>query len=317
MKKKDNKFGKVITDIGSLIIGGIALAISYNMFLIPANVYIGGAGGIATLLNILYGFPTGVVIICINIPLIALFCYFYGFKNSVNSILGILATSVIIDLTEKFHVFPQPFPTPGENPLLCALFGGITVGISTGVLFWRGFTTGGSDIGALLLKVRFRNIPTAKLIFAVDIAVVVTAAVVTKDYLSVFYSFISIVVSAAVIDIVIGGFDRGKLAYIFSDKYEEIASEITNKMHRGVTILEGYGWYTKESKKVILCAVRKRELFLLKNIAKKTDDKVFMIFSDATEMIGEGFKTHVEDTEAITPVDRSSREKVKKRADKK
>ena len=83
------------------------------MFLIPANVYIGGAGGIATLLNILYGFPTGVVIICINIPLIALFCYFYGFKNSVNSILGILATSVIIDLTEKFHVFPQPFPTSG------------------------------------------------------------------------------------------------------------------------------------------------------------------------------------------------------------
>lgn len=296
--EKSGKWREVLTDIGFLFAGGLLFGVAYNMFLVPGEIYIGGSGGIATALNVLYGLPTGTMIFLINVPLMLLFMRFYGLRASVKGIIGILVSSVFVDVTALLNLFPPAFKV--EDSLLNAIFGGIVIGVALGLMFTRGYTTGGSDLAALLIKLKFGKLPTAKLILAIDAAVVVFAAVITRSYVSILYSFLAIFMSSNALEMVTGGFDKTRIAYIFSEKYEKIADALTNDLERGVTLLDGMGWYTKDSKKVIFCVVKKNEIYSLKTLVRAIDPAAFMILGEATETIGLGFKTGVGDV-AIEP----------------
>lgn len=292
---KGKKRKELLTDAGFLLVSGFLFGMAYNMFLVPGEIFIGGAGGLATVLNLLYGLPTGTMMLVINVPLALLFLHFYGFRASVKGIIGIVVSSVFVDLTSLIDLFSPAFPNPEENSLLYAIFGGITIGAAVGLMFARGYTTGGSDLAALLLKIKFASLPTAKLILVLDAAVVIFSAAVTGSYVSIFFSFIAILLSSAALEFVSGGFDHTRLAFIFSENYALIADALTEKLERGVTILDGTGWYTKESRKVILCVVKKNEIYTLKALVKSLDPDAFMILGEATETIGEGFKESVGD----------------------
>lgn len=177
------------------------------------------------------------------------------------------------------------------------------------MMFARGYTTGGSDLAALLIKLKFKKLPTSKTILVIDAAVVIVSAVATNNYVTVFYSFIAIFMSSNALEIVNSGFEKTRLAYIFSDRYEKIADSLMTELERGVTVLDGMGWYTKESKKVILCVVKKNELYSLKTLVKAIDPNAFLILSEANETIGLGFKEGVGDV-VIEP--RKREEKTKK-----
>lgn len=293
MNVKSKKLQDVLLDVGILVLGGFLFAVAYNMFLLPGEIFVGGAGGIAEVLNLLFGLPTGLMIIAINIPLALLFCIFYGYRSGIKSFIGITVTSLFIDFI-KF--LPEAFPQPKENAFLCAIFGGISLGAAIGIMLYRGFTTGGSDFVALLIKLKAKKISTAKLIAIVDAIVIIGAAIVMKNFLSVFYSLVSVLVSSLSIEIVTGGFDKSKMAFIFSSKHEEIASAVADKIGRGVTLIDGEGWYTKEKKKIVFCVVKKNEIFLLKTIARSVDPRAFIVLGDSTETIGEGFKENISDS---------------------
>ena len=293
MNVKSKKLQALLLDAGALIISGLLFAVAYNMFFLPGEIFIGGAGGVAEVLNFLFDLPTGLMIIAINVPLALLFCIFYGYRSGIKSFIGITVTSLAIDF---ITFLPQAFPQPKENAFLCAIFGGISLGAAIGILFYRGFTTGGSDFVALIIKIRAKGIPTATLIAIVDAFVIIGAAIVTKNFLSVFYSLVSVLISSLMIETVTGGFDRSKMAFIFSSKYDEIASAVSEKIGRGVTMIDGEGWYTKEKKKIVFCVVKKNEIFLLKTIAKEIDPKAFIVLGDSTETIGEGFKEDISDS---------------------
>ena len=314
MKKTERKLNgkQVAADIGFLLAGGLLFGMAYNMFLVPSGIFIGGAGGIATALHVLYGLPTGTMILAINIPLVLMFMHFYGLHASIKGIIGIVVSSVFVDVTAWLNLFPPAFPNPHENALLSAIFGGIVVGAAVGLMFARGYTTGGSDLAALLIKLKFKSLPTAKLILAIDAAVVVFSAVVTGSYVSVFYSFLAIFMSSNALEMVTGGFDKTRIAYIFSQKYEAIADVLTHELERGVTVLDGMGWYTKESKKVLFCVVKKNEIYSLKTLVRATDPAAFMILGEATETIGLGFKEGLGDT----PIEPKKREKKEENSDK-
>ena len=247
MNVKSKKLQALLLDAGALIISGLLFAVAYNMFFLPGEIFIGGAGGVAEVLNFLFDLPTGLMIIAINVPLALLFCIFYGYRSGIKSFIGITVTSLAIDF---ITFLPQAFPQPKENAFLCAIFGGISLGAAIGILLYRGFTTGGSDFVALIIKIRAKGIPTATLIAIVDAFVIIGAAIVTKNFLSVFYSLVSVLISSLMIETVTGGFDRSKMAFIFSSKYDEIASAVSEKIGRGVTMIDGEGWYTKEKKKM-------------------------------------------------------------------
>lgn len=292
-KNEKKKLLSKLLDIPYLILAGIVYSAAYNMFLVPGNIFVGGVGGLATVWNVLYNFPTGLVIFILNVPLIIGFMIVYGVRSSIKSIIGIATGSLFVYIAELFDLFPLPFPNPSENKLLYAIFGGITLGISIGLFFSRGYTTGGTDIIALLLKPKFKKLSTSNLILLTDVVTITYAAIAMKDWLTVLYSFVAVLMSTGVLGIVSGGFDKGGILYIFSHKNEEIANAISTRLARGVTMLDGMGWYTKNPEKIILCVVKKSEIFQLKLIVKEIDPGAFMIVSESVETIGQGFKQSV------------------------
>ncbi|MBQ0124827.1 MAG: YitT family protein [Clostridiales bacterium] len=283
------KFSKLI-DLLFLIAGAVVYAAAYDVFLIEGQIFTGGLGGLATLFNVLWGIRPGLMIFAMNVPLLIGLILMYGIKASVKSLIAIATCSTFLDLAEAFNVFPRAFVNTQENKLLYGIFGGITLGVAIGLMFTRGFTTGGTDIIALLLKPKFKKLSTSKLILITDVVVIVLAAVVMRDWTVVLYSSITVFMSTSMIGIVTGGFDKGGLVYIFSQKYGEIADAISTKMVRGVTLLDGTGWYTKNPEKIILCVVKKSEIYQIKMLAKGIDPKSFIIMAESTETIGKGFK---------------------------
>ena len=316
MQKSKNslKLKDILTDIGYLFASGILFGVAYNMFFVPGQIFIGGAGAIATALNIMFNLPTGLMIFLINVPLVLLFWYFYGLRFCVKAIVGIVVSSVFVDVTDAIGIFQCPFANPADNTLLCALFGGIVIGIAVSFMFVRGYTTGGSDLAAFLVKVPFPKVSTPRLLLAIDVIVIVfssffttffangipTAESFTKEavyacYLSILFSFLATFMFSSMLEFMNNGFDKTKVAYIFSDHYEKIADEIGQNIRRGVTVLDGYGWYTKADKKVLLCVVKKNEIFPLKSLVRSIDENAFMILSEASETIGLGFKEGIGD----------------------
>lgn len=300
MDKKDNKDKKALLnkliDIPYLIVAGIVYSVAYNMFLVPGNIFVGGIGGLATVWNVLYGFPTGLVIFILNVPLIIGLMIVYGVRSSIKSVIGIATGSAFVYVAELFKLFPPAFANPGENKLLYAIFGGVTLGVSIGLFFSRGYTTGGTDIIALLLKPKIKKLSTSNLILLTDVVTITYAAIATKDWLTVLYSFVAVLMSTGVLGLVSGGFDKGGILYIFSPKNEDIANAISVRLGRGVTMLDGMGWYTKNPEKIIMCVVKKSEIYQLKLIVRELDPNAFMIVGESMETIGQGFKQSVGDS---------------------
>lgn len=290
---KKKKLLSKLMDIPYLVIAGVIYAVAYKMFLIPGTIFVGGIGGIATVWEKLYGLNTGLVIFLLNLPLIAALMIMYGWRTGIRSLIGIGVASAFLSVAEALNILPDAFANPEENKLLYAIFGGIVLGIAIGFFFSRGYTTGGTDIIALLLKPKFKKLSTSKLILITDVVVIVYAAVSMKDWLTVLYSFVAIFMMTSTLGIVTSGFDKGCIAYIFSSDPETIAQSISDKIHRGVTLLDGMGWYTKNPEQIIMCVVKKSEIYQIKLIAKTVDPKSFIIIGETTETIGLGFKENI------------------------
>ncbi|MHC1695810.1 MAG: YitT family protein [Eubacteriales bacterium] len=276
---------KHISEVLFLIIGSVLYALSVNLFLDPGEIAVGGFTGISQILNRLFHTPIGIVIIVLNIPMILLCAKYFGIAFVSKTLIAIGSTSVLIDLLSFL-------PSVTDDKLLNALFGGVVMGMGIGLLFQKGFTTGGSDLVAWLLKLRFRNMSTGILIFMVDGLVITSYAVIFQDYNEILYSVIAVFSCTKVIDVITGMTGGAKLAYIICNNYEQVADNIISRLERGVTLLEGVGWYTKERRRVLMCVIGRTAVYELKDIVSEADPRAFIIFSDASEVVGEGFATH-------------------------
>jgi len=268
-----------------LLFGGSALfGVAMNMFLSPAKVVMGGITGIATTINFVFPkVPIGLAIMVLNIPLLILNVKMIGARSMLKTVAGIAFSSIMIDAL----VF---LPVGLEEPLLCALFGGALIGSGTGMMLIGGYTTGGTDLSASLIRRKFKGLSTGKMVLLMDAAVIIGSAIVMKDFQSVIYSAVSIFACSVSIDAVMGGADRAKLAMIISSEYERIARAVSSEVNRGVTLLHGSGYYSGENKEILMCVVKRHEEYQLKKVVEKIDPDAFMILSDATEVLGMGFK---------------------------
>ena len=271
-------------DISAVAVGALLFSASMNMFFLPADIVLGGMTGIATVLCRFIPMPIGTVIFLLNLPLI----YFNrksspkGFVN--RTIIGIITTSAAVDLI-------RIFPITTTDPLICSVFGGITMGLSLGILLSRGYTTGGSDLIALLIKKKLKKMSSGTLIAITDAAIIILSSLFIKSFDGIFYSAISLYVTGWLIDLVISGSRRAELAFIITDRPEPITQAITLKMKRGTTIIEATGGFTGNRRWVVMCAVSKNELFKLKEIASDADKGAFVIIGQASAVLGDGFES--------------------------
>lgn len=279
-RKLFDAFSTALSFLGGAALFGVAM----NMFLSPGKVVMGGITGISATINYLMPqIPIGAMIIVINIPLLFLNMRAVGLRAMLKTIAGIVASSIMIDLLTFL-------PVTLDDPLLCALFGGAIMGSGAGLMLSRGFTTGGSDLAAILIKRKIRNLTTGRLILFIDVLVITGSAIFMQNYQGIIYSAVSIFAYSVAIDAVMGGAERAKLVIIISGEHEKIAQAVSKEINRGVTLLHGSGWYTGENKEVLMCVVKRHEEYLIKTVVEKIDPYAFMVLSDAAEVLGMGFK---------------------------
>jgi len=284
MAKKKINYKEILLDILICSAGAFIYAAGVNCFVSPNEISSGGATGLAILANHLWNFPIGTAMFAINIPLFIIAFFVFGWSFIVKTLFSTFMTSLFIDLGTLF------MPAYEGDKILAALFGGAIMGIGLGIIFTRGSTSGGTDIMGKLLKKAFPHISMGRLVMICDLFIVLLAGVVYQNIESILYATIVFLVSSKSIDMLLYGSDRGKMIMIISDNADEIAKAITSETPRGVSILPCQGAYTGQAKHMLLSVVRPHEVAKMRKIVKRFDEKPFIIISDATEILGLGFK---------------------------
>lgn len=281
---KKSRVHELSIDFLAYLIGSGLYAVAVNTFSAPNNIAPGGVTGLSIIINYVTQAPIGTVMFLLNIPLFLLGIYFIGWKFIAKTVVATFMMSIIIDVTAPF------IPAYQGDMILAALFGGVLEGLGLGLVFLRGATTGGSDLAARLLALKFPHLSLGRLMLSVDAIVILVAALVFQNVESVLYAVVMLFVSSRVVDGLLYGADRGKMILVVSRKSGEIAKEILDQLERGVTLLQGKGAYTGEGQEVLLCAVRRHEAVKLHNIVRSADPDAFWIVTEAGEIMGEGFK---------------------------
>ena len=266
-----------------ITLGAILYALSYNLFFAPNQVAMGGLTGLAQVINALIPIlPVGTMVFAMNVPLFFLGWRFIGGHLLVSSLYAMAVSSFAIDIVDSIYTFPP------MEPMLACLCGGALLGFGLGLVFMKGATTGGTDVIARLLKLKFPWLPMGKLVLIPDLTVIVLVAAAFGKVESALYGLVALFVSTKVMDTVLYGLDTSKVAYIISDHYRAIADAIM-EMDRGVTILQAEGAWSGQEKKVLMVAFKQREIVQIKETVNDLDPRAFLIVCDAHDVLGEGF----------------------------
>ena len=272
-----------------ITLGSLLYALAYNIFYAPNLVAMGGLTGLGQVLNALIPvLPVGTTVFVMNVPLFFLGWKFIGGHLLVSSLYAMTFSSFAIDVLDMIYQFP-PMDT-----MLAAIFGGALLGAGIGLVFSKGATTGGTDLIARLLKLKFAWLPMGTLVLIPDFIVIVLAAIAFGKVESALYGIVSLYITTKVMDTVLYGLDSSKVAYIISDSYREIADAII-AMDRGATLLHGEGVYSGNEKKVLMVAFKQKEIVPLKEKVNEIDPHAFLIVCDAHDVLGEGFRTYSKD----------------------
>lgn len=286
MKKWMNKAGWIF----NTILGGAIFALGFDLFLVPHGLNSGGVSGLSMVLVELMGFGSvGVLQILINIPLFLLGGLKIGKKFFVGSLIGMASSSLFIDLLSVV-------PVPQTEVLLAIVYGATLCGLGIGLVFAAGTSTGGSEIVVRLLKLKWRNVSVGAFCLAFDVIVAVLTGLIFQDVSRTLYTGITVFVTSQVLDIVVYRFDYSKVALIITKEYTQVAQQIGQKLQRGATLLHGEGAYSHQDTKVVLTAVKRRQLAELKELVTGIDPAAFIIVQEAHQVLGDGFARYTKDS---------------------
>lgn len=270
----------VVFDYVQIIVGASLIGLSFNIFLLPSRIAAGGISGVSTILYELFGYNPAFVQWLINIPLIALGLLLAGKEFSAKTIVGTFFVPFVIYLTSGIQLSV-------DNPLLSSIYGGIMLGIGLGIVYRGNGSTGGTALIAQLLK-KYTGISSGFSQLIVDGIVVITSAFVFNFELAL-YALMSIYVTSKVIDFVQLQTSPTKLVLIITDHEEKIQSVIQNEIDRGLTKVKSTGGYSNNEKTMILCVVEQSEAVYLKKLLQAAEPSSFVIFLNASEILGLGF----------------------------
>jgi uncharacterized membrane-anchored protein YitT (DUF2179 family) len=270
-----------VWSIVQLLIGSAIVAISFNMFMVPNGIASGGVSGVSILVQRVAGITPALTQWAINIPLFIAGLWLLGKRFAVKTALG----SVILPL---FVLITDGWPSPTDNPLLAAIYGGIGVGLGLGLVFRGGASTGGLDLAAQILH-RYTGLPLSLAIVCFDGCVIIAAGIIISPEVAL-YALIGLFVTSKTIDFVQSGLQLSKVAFIISEHSEPVAEAILNDLDRGLTRLDGHGGYTGAGRTVLMVVVGQNEVPKLKQLVRAIDPGAFVIISNTAEVLGQGFK---------------------------
>lgn len=278
-------------DCVMILAGSICYGVAIAMFSAPNNIAPGGVTGIATLLNYMsnnwnwpFEIPIGVATIVMNVPLLWAAWKVLGRGTAVRTLIGILLSSVLVDVMDPY--LGSLYAGDNANPILVCIFGGVILGIAVGLIMRRGGTTGGSEVISRLFEKKYPHMSVGSLILCVDAVVISISAVVYNALENAMYAVVFVFISSQIIDRVVYGDRSGKLVMILSKKQPEITAAIMEKVNRGVTLLKAQGGYSGEDQDMMLCALRRNEVFRLRQVVFSIDPHAFVMTLSTDEVRG-------------------------------
>ena len=285
---------ELIFSYTKIFIGLIIFSIGYTCFMLPYQIMSGGVAGISALIYYATGFHAGYSFFLINVGLILIAWYTLGWRFCVRTIIATVVVSFMIDyvqmaLTEigpdgKEHMMHLV----GDQVFMACVIGAMIEGLGLAIVFLAGGSTGGTDIVALTIN-KYRDISLGRAMLFVDIFIVSLSYLIVRDIERLVACYITLFISINVIDYVVNGARQSVQFTIISQKYSEIAQAVSDKVDRGVTILHGEGWYSKEHRNVLLIMAKKQESRLIFQLIRIIDPKAFVTMSNVEGVFGEGF----------------------------
>ncbi len=284
------KFRGVLRIFVVVTLASAVYAVAFNWFFQSNDLTMGGFTGMAQIIHYLLPvLPIGVLTIVMNIPLFIIGVRCMGIKLLLSSLYAMAASSLLLDLVASLFTF-QPM-----EPLLACIYGGALLGISIGLMLLVNATTGGTELLARLLKLRFHHLSIGRLCLICDVIVVLLYAAVFRNIHNALYSIIALYISSLAIDMVIYGSRTAELAYIISGRSAQIGQALL-ELDMGITLLPATGGFSGDPKQVILCAFKRRQIAVIKAQVHSIDPNAFLIVCQAHEVLGEGFGSYSQDS---------------------
>ncbi|WP_055109471.1 YitT family protein [Paenibacillus ihumii] len=269
-----------IIDMSSLIVGAFLFALAVNLFVIPNDLGEGGVTGLTIILYYLFGWSPGLMNLILNGILLLVGYKFLDKKTMQYTIIVVVLNSIFLHLTEGWRI--------DSNELwVNTLFGGVFIGAGIGMIVRVGGTTAGSVILARITnKYLDWNISYGLLFFDLIVACSSVFIIGAKGLMS---TIVLLFTATKVMNFIIEGLNPQKAVTIISDKQDHIARHVIDRMDRGVTVLSGYGYYTKDTKEILYIIISKKEVPMLKEIVRAEDINAFITIQDVRDVFGEGF----------------------------
>jgi uncharacterized membrane-anchored protein YitT (DUF2179 family) len=273
-----------------MALGLLIFSLAWTAFLLPHQITGSGISGLSAIIFYATGIPMGYSYFTINVILIFVGLKVLGAGFGIKSVYGILLGAVLLSVLQP--LIPGPVV---QEKFLSALIGGGLCGVGLAMVFSQGGSTGGTDIIAMVVT-KYRNISLGRVILYCDVIIISSSYLILTDLEpaqrveTMVYGFVTMAVQAYTIDTVLSGNRQSVQVFIFSRHFEQIADQITGKLHRGATVIDSTGWYSKESQKVIITLVRKNETGDLYRIIKSIDKKAFITVANVMSVFGKGFE---------------------------
>lgn len=271
---------KVSIDILIIIIGAFFFALGVNLFVIPNNLGEGGVTGVTIILYYVMEWSPSIVSLVINAILLVIGYRFLNRQTIIYTIIAVVFNSIFLHLTE-------PWSIQSDEIMINAIFGGVFIGVGIGLIIRVGGTTAGTTILARIAnKFLGWNISYALLFF--DLIVAFSSYFIIGAE-ALMLTIMMLYIGTKVMEFVIEGVNPQKAVTIISKNPNAIADQVSYKMNRGVTVLAGHGYYTKEQKEVLYIVISRQEVIKLKNIVKTVDPDAFIAVHDVRDVFGKGF----------------------------
>lgn len=278
---KGNPLYDRIKEYTYVILGSVIVALAFNLFLLPNRIASGGVSGISTILDSVVGWEPGIVQLCFNIPLFLAGVLLLGKQFGLKTLVGTITLPLTV-------LWTSGLAPATEDPLLGSLFGGMGVGLGLGLVFRGRASTGGTDLAAQIIH-KYSGLTLGACVAIIDGLIVVSSAIVFNLELGM-YALIGLFVTSKTIDFVQVGLGYSKMAIIITKNETAVKEAILTKIDRGVTKLSAYGGYTETELPVLMCVVDQTEFTKLKQVVRTIDPSAFVVVTNASEVLGEGFK---------------------------
>lgn len=300
---KNKSFLVHVKEYALITLGILMYVLGWSVFLVPNNLVGGGVSGIASIVQYATqgAVKIGYTYFAVNAILLIVALFILGRSFGGKTVYAIVLASVGLNMLQGWIPAEITQILAVDNgKLMSTIMGGIIIGVGIGMSMSQGGSTGGTDIIALIVN-KYRNVSPGRMILWMDVFIILSSLCVPsytstgelvawpEKITTVVYGFLLVVICSTVLDLYISGSKQSVQLFILSSKHDEIADAITHDLHRGVTVLNGKGWYTKQETEVIMVLTRKADLNVMLRYIKSIDPDAFISITSVTGVYGKGF----------------------------